>query len=96
MTQDSWIIQTLISLSYVTESTVQSLNMATSVEDRTLTYDEVFGSMKSGKITLIDVREVSELKETGPLPDSINIPCKYKTHSTPGYENKHKQRCMCI
>lgn len=56
------------------ESTVQSLNMATSVEDRTLTYDEVFGSMKSGKITLIDVREVSELKETGPLPDSINIP----------------------
>lgn len=55
-------------------STGQILNMATSIEDKTLTYDEVFGSKKRDKITLIDVREASELKETGTLPDSIHIP----------------------
>lgn len=50
--------------------------MATSVEERILTYDEVFGSKKRDKMILIDVREVSELNETSPLPNSINIPCK--------------------
>lgn len=48
--------------------------MATSTEERTLTYDEVFGSKKCDKITLIDVREILEVKETGTLPaDSIYI-----------------------
>lgn len=57
------------------------MNMATSTEDRTLAYDEVFGSKKSDKITLIDVREISELKETGVLPGSINIPCKLDNYT---------------
>ncbi|KAJ8915000.1 hypothetical protein NQ315_002525 [Exocentrus adspersus] len=32
---------------------------------------------KSKKVLLIDVREPEELSETGVLPSSINIPCKY-------------------
>ena len=37
-------------------------------------FEELLQRLDSGKIKLIDVREPSEVEETGSMPASINIP----------------------
>lgn len=44
--------------------------------DKNLNYEQLIALLKEGKIVLVDVREPKELKETGVLPGSHNIPCK--------------------
>lgn len=41
------------------------------------TYEEVKDIPNQKDQYLFDVRNVSEIKETGTLPASINIPCEY-------------------
>lgn len=41
-----------------------------------VTFEEVKALKDDKSVLLIDVREPSELKETGVIPGSINIPCK--------------------
>lgn len=41
-----------------------------------VTYEQVKDIPNHPETTLIDVREPSELQETGSIPTSINIPCK--------------------
>lgn len=43
--------------------------------DRIVSYDEILEISKNGGATIIDVREPDEIKETGLIPKSINIPC---------------------
>nr|CAI5851036.1 unnamed protein product [Callosobruchus analis] len=40
-----------------------------------------FGNQPSKDVYIIDVREPSELQETGVIPSSINIPCMYNYFS---------------
>lgn len=42
----------------------------------TVTYEYVKTLKNENNVLLIDVREPLELKESGTLPGSINIPCK--------------------
>lgn len=42
-----------------------------------VTFDYVKSLKDNKEVLLIDVREPSELEETGTIPGSINIPCKY-------------------
>lgn len=41
------------------------------------TYEEVKDLPNNPGKLLIDVRDPNELKETGQIPTSINIPCRY-------------------
>ena len=51
------------------------LNFCTICED--VTYKELKNLLKSKKIMLIDVREPWEIHESGKIPGSVNIPCKW-------------------
>lgn len=44
-----------------------------------VSFEELRNLQKENKTLIIDVREPSELLETGILPNSINIPCKFCT-----------------
>lgn len=44
------------------------------------TYEEIKNLPKNPNVLLIDVREAAELKETGVVPTSINIPRNYLEH----------------
>jgi hypothetical protein len=44
-----------------------------------LTYNDIIELKQKNKIILIDVREASEIEETGKLPGSIHIPRKFLT-----------------
>jgi rhodanese-related sulfurtransferase len=44
-----------------------------------LSYEDVIELKQKNEIILIDVREPSEIEETGKLPGSVNIPRKYLT-----------------
>lgn len=46
-----------------------------------VTYEEIKNLPKKPEALLIDVREPNELIETGIVPTSINIPCKYRGHN---------------
>jgi rhodanese-related sulfurtransferase len=43
-----------------------------------LTYDEIVDLKSRDEIILVDVRDNNEIEETGQLPGSIHIPCKYQ------------------
>lgn len=49
---------------------------ASEVEIPIVSYEQVKDLPNHPEITLIDVREPDELKETGIIPTAINIPCK--------------------
>lgn len=53
-------------------------NIDEAVQDpkRHFDFQQLINKKKEGNIVLIDVREHSEINETGKLPDSIHIPCK--------------------
>lgn len=40
------------------------------------TYDEIIDALKDVERLLIDVRDPSEITESGQIPTSLNIPCK--------------------
>ena len=44
--------------------------------NRNLNYEDIVKLNENRSICLIDVRENSEIQETGKLPGSIHIPCK--------------------
>lgn len=44
-------------------------------------YEEVKDLPNHPEKLLIDVREPKEIQETGQIPTSINIPCKYRYRS---------------
>lgn len=39
-------------------------------------FEEINTARNDPKILVIDVREIAELRETGEIPGTINIPCK--------------------
>lgn len=39
-----------------------------------LSYEDLVALLRGGKLHLVDVREPSEIKETGKIPGAINIP----------------------
>lgn len=47
----------------------------TSISSRNIDFHQLKQLMDEKMLYLIDVREKSELLETGTLPDSVNIPC---------------------
>lgn len=55
--------------------TVQLANMS-SGDTKLITYDELNAVKDNKTVLVIDVREPEELKETGVIPGSINIPCQ--------------------
>lgn len=54
------------------------------------TYDEVKELPKHPEKILIDVREPNELKETGVIPTSINIPRKFYLILSHAYGNANR------
>jgi rhodanese-related sulfurtransferase len=55
-----------------------------------LSYDDIIKLKQKNEIILIDVREPSEIEETGKLPGSIHIPRKFLTFAdsvSPGIHN---------
>lgn len=50
--------------------------MATVPEIKDIGIEELKKYQENKIATIIDVREVNEIKETGSLPGGINIPCK--------------------
>lgn len=46
------------------------------------TYGEVIDSLKDTEKWLIDVRDAKDIAETGQIPTSINIPCKFSIPNT--------------
>lgn len=48
----------------------------TSTAQEIVYYEEIKDLPNHPEILLIDVREPSELQETGQIPTSINIPCQ--------------------
>jgi 3-mercaptopyruvate sulfurtransferase SseA len=55
-----------------------SRNLSASKMTNIATYEEVKDLPNHPEKLLIDVREPNELQETGQIPTSINIPCKYE------------------
>lgn len=51
--------------------------MACEPTGKDLFYDDIVALRKRNEIILIDVREPSEIKETGILPGSVHIPRKF-------------------
>lgn len=47
-------------------------------DGKTVAYEEVKSATQNNTIYIIDVREPSELQNTGKIPNGINIPCRYK------------------
>lgn len=45
--------------------------------DRVILYDEVVSYINKSEVILVDVRNAEEIKETGKIPVSINIPCEF-------------------
>jgi 3-mercaptopyruvate sulfurtransferase SseA len=41
------------------------------------TYEEVIDALRDFEKYIVDVREPEEIKASGQIPKSINIPCKY-------------------
>lgn len=60
-----------------------SRKMSHSIDDETknpsrnFDFNQLLEKKKDKNVVLIDVREQSEINETGKLPDSIHIPCKF-------------------
>lgn len=42
-----------------------------------LSYNDIVELKQKNKIILIDVREPAEIQETGLIPGSVHIPCKF-------------------
>jgi rhodanese-related sulfurtransferase len=51
--------------------------MACEPTGKDLLYDDIIALKRRNEIILIDVREPSEIKETGILPGSVHIPRKF-------------------
>jgi hypothetical protein len=51
--------------------------MASEPTAKDLSYDDIIALKRGNEIFLIDVREPSEIKETGKLPESVHIPRKF-------------------
>lgn len=49
--------------------------MSSDTSSRNVDYSQLVGLMNKDNVTVIDVREKNELKETGQIPGSLNIPC---------------------
>lgn len=45
--------------------------------DRVILYEEVVSYVNKPEVLLVDVRNPEEIKETGNIPASINIPCEF-------------------
>lgn len=45
---------------------------------KTIDYNQLKKYIDEKSIYLVDVREKKELEETGVLPNSVNVPCKYR------------------
>jgi rhodanese-related sulfurtransferase len=52
-------------------------SMAYEPAAKDLSYDDITALKQRNEIILIDVREPSEIKETGRLPGSVHIPRKF-------------------
>lgn len=59
----------------------------TGPEVKDLSYEDIIELKQKNEIILIDVREPSEIEETGKLPGSVHIPRKFLTFtvSVTGY-----------
>lgn len=51
----------------------------TGPEVKDLSYEDIIELKQKNEIILIDVREPSEIEETGKLPGSVHIPRKFLT-----------------
>lgn len=58
--------------------------MACEPTEKDLSYDDITALKRGNEIVLIDVRDPSEIKETGKLPGSVHIPRKF-LHLLIGY-----------
>ena len=70
------VLLSLIGISGPLLSRVMSQNSA---ETKIVSYLEMKETANAGNGYIIDVRRREEIEETGSIPSSINVPCKYPT-----------------
>lgn len=51
--------------------------LSTMSDNKVVVYEDVKSATQNNSIYIIDVREPQELKDSGSIPNSINIPRKY-------------------